>query len=94
MADRFDAYITLLECLKKMEATLLGMKQMREYVGRGPGREMLDFPDRRSRFSDHRNQAQADPVNPAELFIAKAESHSELIDLFWSRRYQPKSPIR
>jgi len=42
MADRFDAFITLLECLKKMEATLLGMKQMREYVGKGPGREMLD----------------------------------------------------
>ncbi len=42
MADRLDAFTTLLECLKKMEATLLGMKQIRKYVGKGLGREMLD----------------------------------------------------
>ena len=28
--------------LKQLEATLLGMKQLREYVSRGAGREMLD----------------------------------------------------
>jgi len=36
-----------------------------------PGQGDARLPDRRSRFSDHRNQAQADPVNPAELFIAR-----------------------
>lgn len=42
MSDRFDAFETVLECLKRMEAILLGMKQMREYVGRGLGKQMLD----------------------------------------------------
>lgn len=38
----FNALETLYECLKRMEATLLGMKQMRHYVGHGPGKEMLE----------------------------------------------------
>ena len=42
MSDRLDAFATVLVCLKRMEATLLGMKQMREYIGKGMGREMLD----------------------------------------------------
>jgi GNAT superfamily N-acetyltransferase len=42
MSDRFDAFETVLECLKRMEAILLGMKQMREHVGRGLGKQMLD----------------------------------------------------
>lgn len=40
--DPFNALETLLECLKRMEATLLGMKQMRHYVGNGLGKEMLE----------------------------------------------------
>ena len=41
-SDPFDALETLFECLKRMEATLLGMKQMRHYVGDGLGKEMLE----------------------------------------------------
>ena len=40
--DSFNALETLYECLKRMEATLLGMKQMRHYVGHGVGKEMLE----------------------------------------------------
>lgn len=40
--DPFNALETVYDCLKRMETTLLGMKQMREYIGKGPGREMLD----------------------------------------------------
>ena len=43
MPDRpFDALETLHECLKRMEANLVGMKQMRHYVGHGVGKEMLE----------------------------------------------------
>jgi len=42
MSDRFDAFETVLECVKRMEAILMGMKQMREYVGKGLGKEMLE----------------------------------------------------
>jgi hypothetical protein len=43
MPDRpFDVLETLYECLKRMEAILLGMKQMRLYVGHGVGKEMLE----------------------------------------------------
>lgn len=41
-SDPFDTLETLFECLKRMEATLLGMKQMRHYVGDGLGKEMLE----------------------------------------------------
>jgi len=40
--DPFNALETLLECLKHMEATLLGMQQVRYYVGNGLGKEMLE----------------------------------------------------
>lgn len=42
MPDCFNALETVLECLKRMEATLIGMKQMRQYVDRGLGKELLD----------------------------------------------------
>jgi hypothetical protein len=38
----FNDYETVLECLKQMEANLMGMKQMRLYVGQGLGRQMLE----------------------------------------------------
>lgn len=40
--DPFDALETVYDCLKRMQTTLLGMKKIREYVGKGLGREMLD----------------------------------------------------
>jgi len=43
MADCFDAFETVLECLKRMEANLTRMKQMRNYVGNRLGEEMLEF---------------------------------------------------
>jgi len=43
MSDHpFDSLETVLECLKKMESILMGLKQLREYVGKGLAREMLD----------------------------------------------------
>ena len=40
--DRFDALETVMECLNRMEAILLGMKQMRPYVDHRVGKEMLE----------------------------------------------------
>ncbi len=40
--DPFNALETVFECLKRMEATLEGMKEMRLYVGRGVVRKMLE----------------------------------------------------
>ena len=31
-----------MECIKRMHATSIGMKQMRRYVGHGLGKEMLE----------------------------------------------------
>jgi hypothetical protein len=44
MADHpFNTLETLYECLERMEAALMGMKQMRHYIGRaGPGKELLE----------------------------------------------------
>ena len=42
MSHRFDSLAAVLECLTQMESNLLGMKQMRDYVGQGVGREMLE----------------------------------------------------
>ncbi len=39
---RFDTFETVMDCLKRMESVLIGMKQMRGYVGKGVGREMLE----------------------------------------------------
>ena len=38
----FDTFEVLLDCLKRMESILLGMKQLRGYVTEGAGQEMLD----------------------------------------------------
>ena len=42
MPDPFDSLEIVMASLKQMEATLLGMKQLRQYVGNGAGKEMLD----------------------------------------------------
>lgn len=39
--DRFEALEIVLASLKLMESTLLGMKQVRQYVGKGPATEIL-----------------------------------------------------
>jgi ABC-type proline/glycine betaine transport system permease subunit len=38
----FNAFETVMECLKRMETVLIGMKQVRAYVGEGLGRQMLE----------------------------------------------------
>jgi hypothetical protein len=40
--DLFDAFETVLDCLKRMETTLMGMKELRVYAGKGIVRKMLD----------------------------------------------------
>jgi len=40
--DPFNAVETIYDCLKRMEANLLGLKKMRHYVGNGVGKEMLE----------------------------------------------------
>ena len=40
--DPFDALEIVLASLKLMESTLLGMRQVRQYVGNGPATEILD----------------------------------------------------
>jgi hypothetical protein len=42
MSRRVDSLAAVLECLAQMESNLSGMKQMREYVGHGLGRVMLE----------------------------------------------------
>jgi len=42
MSHHFDSLAAVLECLTQMQSNLSGMKQMRDYVGRGVGREMLE----------------------------------------------------
>ena len=37
------SFETILALIKQMEATLLGLQQLREYVGSGVGREMLEL---------------------------------------------------
>lgn len=34
---------TILALIKQLEATLLGLEQLRDYVGNGVGREMLEL---------------------------------------------------
>lgn len=38
----FETFEVLLDCLKRMESILLGMKQMRGYVGERLGKQMLE----------------------------------------------------
>lgn len=40
--DPVDSLDIILASIKSLESTLLGMKQIRQYVGRGPATEMLD----------------------------------------------------
>jgi hypothetical protein len=42
MSGRFDSLAAVLECLAQMQSNLLGMKQMRDYVGHGLGGVMLE----------------------------------------------------
>ena len=42
MSDPFDSLEFVMASLKQMEATLLGVQQLRQYVGDRPGKEMLD----------------------------------------------------
>jgi hypothetical protein len=37
-----DSLETMLALLKHMESTLLGLKQLRRYIGKGVGSEMLE----------------------------------------------------
>jgi hypothetical protein len=41
-ADEFNSLETTLALMKQMESTLLGLKQLRRYVGKGPGQQMLE----------------------------------------------------
>jgi hypothetical protein len=47
MPDSFAALETVLECLKRMEATLAGMRKMRQYQGHGAGQGDAGQVDRR-----------------------------------------------
>lgn len=42
MPEPFDALEALMECLKRMEMNLLGMRQLRQYMPNGAGRKTLD----------------------------------------------------
>jgi len=42
MPDPFDSLEVLMVCLKQMEATVLGLKELRSFIGKGSGQEMLD----------------------------------------------------
>lgn len=42
MSDAFNSLDVVLASLKLMESTLLGMKQVRQYVGEGVATEILD----------------------------------------------------
>ena len=54
MSDPFDSLEFVMASLKQMEATLLGMKQLRQYVSVGPGKEMHDalIQEAESRFAE------------------------------------------
>ena len=38
-----DSLDVMLSLIKQMEGTLLGLKQLRDYVGKGVGRKMLEL---------------------------------------------------
>jgi hypothetical protein len=42
-ADEFNALETTLALMQQMEVTLLGLKQLRRYVGSGVGQEMVEM---------------------------------------------------
>lgn len=41
-AYQFHPFEVVLECLRRMETTLISLKEMRGFVGRGIGNEMLE----------------------------------------------------
>lgn len=41
--DDFISLEAILALIKQMESTVLGLKQLRDYVGNGIGREMLEL---------------------------------------------------
>jgi hypothetical protein len=43
LADDLNSLETILALIKQMEATLLGLKQLRGYVGSGAGQEMVEL---------------------------------------------------
>jgi hypothetical protein len=43
VADEFNSLETILALIGQMEATLLGLKQLRGYVGKGVGQEILEM---------------------------------------------------
>jgi len=43
VADDLSSLETILMLIKQMEATLLGLKQLRSYVGSGVGQEMVEL---------------------------------------------------
>jgi hypothetical protein len=43
MSTDLESAETILALLKQLEATLLGLRQLRGYVGKGPGLMMVDL---------------------------------------------------
>ena len=43
LADDLNSLDTILALIKQMQATLLGLKQLRSYVGSGAGQEMVEL---------------------------------------------------
>lgn len=41
MPDRFESLDTILALIKQLETTLLGLHQLRDYVGKGVAAQML-----------------------------------------------------
>ena len=55
MADTVDIVLAM---FRQMEATLLGLQQLRNYVGQGVGRQMLEVLIEEMENPCRRNQAQ------------------------------------
>jgi hypothetical protein len=43
MADDLNLVDTILELVRQIKATLFGLKQLRSYVGKGVGQQMLEL---------------------------------------------------
>jgi hypothetical protein len=43
MADDLNLVDAILDLVKQMKATLLGLKQLRSYIGKGVGQQMLEL---------------------------------------------------
>jgi hypothetical protein len=42
MSNDSDPLDMVMACLKQMESTVLGLRQLRSFIGKGSGQEMLD----------------------------------------------------